>query len=280
MAESTKLFGPESVTWRVHTDPLMFVAGVRALYLQSLYPRAMWGVAQNSDVRDDTWGRLQRTVDYVLATTFGTEEDAERAAARVRRIHATLRAVDHDTGEEYGVDAPDALLWVHCAEVDSYLAVTRRSGLRLTDAEADRYLDEQRGRASRVGLDPADVPGSRAELEAYFTEIRPRLRATPEAHASARFLLAPPMPLWLSISPARVAYAGLSALCFAALPPWARRMYGVPTVPGSEFGTTAALIALRQTIGRVPPRNESELVIEARRIMREHHANTQTSVAA
>ncbi|HEY3681421.1 MAG TPA: oxygenase MpaB family protein [Streptosporangiaceae bacterium] len=279
MTESTKLYGPDSVTWRVHTDPAMFVAGVRALYLQSLYPRAMWGVAQNSNVRDDTWGRLQRTVDYVLATTFGTEADAERAAARVRKIHATLRATDLDTGEEFRIDAPDALMWVHCAEVDSYLAVTRRSGLRLTDDEADRYVDEQRSRAARVGLDPAGVPGSRAELAAYFDGVRPLLRATPEAHASARFLLAPPMPLWLSVSPVRVAYAGLSALCFAALPPWARRMYGMPVVPGAELGTTAALIALRQTLGRVPPRNESALVVEARRLLRER-ADDQRSVAA
>ena len=280
MAESTKLYGPESVTWRVHTDPSMFVAGVRALYLQSLYPRAMWGVSQNSEVRDDTWGRLQRTVDYVLATTFGTEEEAERASARVRKIHSMLRAVDHDTGEEYGIDAPDALLWVHCAEVDSYLSVTRRSGLRLSDEEADRYLDEQRSRAARVGLDPADVPGSCADLEDYFTAIRPKLRATPEAHASARFLLAPPMPLWLSISPVRVAYAGLSALCFACLPPWARRLYGMPVLPGSELTTTAALLALRQTLGRVPPRNESELVVEARRLMREHRETGDPVAAA
>lgn len=280
MAESTKLYGPESVTWRVHTDPLMFAAGVRALYLQSLYPRAMWGVAQNSNVRDDTWGRLQRTVDYVLATTFGTEDEAERAAYRVRKIHSMLRAVDHDTGEEFGVDAPDALLWIHCAEVDSYLSVTRRSGLRLTDDEADRYIDEQRSRAARVGLDPAGVPGSCGELEDYFTGIRPSLRATPEAHASARFLLAPPMPLWLSISPVRVAYAGLSALCFAAQPAWARRLYGVPTWPGADLGTTAGLVALRQTVGRVPPRNESELIVEARRIMREHRANSESRIAA
>lgn len=280
MAEPKKLYGPESVTWRVHSDPLMIVAGVRALYLQSLYPRAMWGVAQNSDVRDDTWGRLHRTVEYVLATTFGTEQHAERAASRVRKIHAMLRATDRDTGEEYRIDAPDALMWVHCAEVDSYLSVTRRSGLRLTDAEADRYVDEQRSRAARVGLDPAGVPGSRAALAAYFDDVKPLLRATPEAHASARFLLAPPMPLWLSISPVRVAFAGLSGLCFAALPGWARRMYGVPVVPGADLGTTAGLIALRQTLGRMPPRNESELVTEARREMREHAEAEHRSVAA
>lgn len=278
MAEPTKLYGPESVTWRVHTDRMMFVAGVRALYLQSLYPRAMWGVAQNSNVRDDTWGRLQRTAEYVLATTFGTEAEAERVASRVRKIHSLLRATDHDTGEEYPIDAPDALMWVHCAEVDSYLSVTRRSGMRVTDAEADRYIDEQRSRAGRVGLDPAEVPGSQAELRAYFADVRPLLRATPEAHASARFLLAPPMPLWLSISPVRVAYAGLSALCFAALPPWAKRMYGVPVMPGAELGTTAALVTLRQTLGRVPPRNESELVVDARRLMRAREADR--SVAA
>ncbi len=50
--------------------------------------------------------------------------------ARVRKIHAMLGATDPDTGERYGVDEPPLLLWVHCAEIDSYLHVIRRSGIR------------------------------------------------------------------------------------------------------------------------------------------------------
>lgn len=38
------LFGPRSVTWQMHGDPMMWIAGIRALYLQALHPRAVRGV--------------------------------------------------------------------------------------------------------------------------------------------------------------------------------------------------------------------------------------------
>lgn len=122
------LFGPGSVSWQMHGDPMMWVAGVRALYLQALHPRAVRGVMQNSDFRKDAWGRLMRTAGFVGTLTYGTTEAAERYGARVRRIHRLLKATDPATGESYGVDEPGLLLWVHCAEVDSYLQVQRRSG--------------------------------------------------------------------------------------------------------------------------------------------------------
>ena len=39
------LYGPDSVTWRVHADPSMALAGLRALLLQAVHPLAMSGVA-------------------------------------------------------------------------------------------------------------------------------------------------------------------------------------------------------------------------------------------
>lgn len=73
------LFGPGSVTWQLHGDPVMWVAGVRALYLQALHPRAVRGVVQNSDFRRDAWGRLLRTASFVGEITYGTAPAAERA---------------------------------------------------------------------------------------------------------------------------------------------------------------------------------------------------------
>ena len=35
------LFGPDSVAWRLHADPVMLVAAMRALVVQALEPRAM-----------------------------------------------------------------------------------------------------------------------------------------------------------------------------------------------------------------------------------------------
>ncbi|UUN25037.1 oxygenase MpaB family protein [Streptomyces sp. FIT100] len=213
------LFGPESVTWQMHGDPVMWVAGVRALYLQALHPRAVRGVMINSDFRKDAWGRLMRTADFVGTITYGTSAAAEHAGARVRRIHRML-----------GVDDPELLLWVHCAETDSYLSVARRSGFPLSDAQADRYVAEHRESARLVGLDPARVPATTAELAAYFSAVRPALAAGDDARTVDDFLRRPPIhPL---LVPAReLLWRRVAALAYNALPAYAHELYGRPAPP-------------------------------------------------
>ncbi|MCG7527881.1 DUF2236 domain-containing protein [Streptomyces sp. OfavH-34-F] len=224
------LFGPASVTWQLHADPMMWIAGVRALYLQALHPLAVRGVTQNSDFRDDAWGRLMRTAGFVGTVTYGTTEAAEKAGARVRRIHRHLKVTDPATGRTYGVDEPELLLWVHCAEADSYLQVLLRSGYPLTARQADRYIDEHRHSARLVGLDPGDVPATTAELAAYFDRVRPALARTPEALDVARFLHRPPVhPL---LVPARaVLWRHVATLAHQSLPPFAHALYGRAAPP-------------------------------------------------
>ncbi|MER6283276.1 oxygenase MpaB family protein [Streptomyces sviceus] len=239
------LFTPDSVTWQVHGDPMMWVAGIRALYLQALHPRAVRGVMQNSDFRRDAWGRLMGIADFVATTTYGTTEAAEKAGARVRKIHSMLGATDPATGERYGVDEPELLLWVHCAEIDSYLQVARRSGFRLTDEQADRYLAEHRVSARLVGLDPEAVPANQTEMAAYFEKVRPELAATPEAREVDDFLLHPPThPL---LVPAReVLWRRVAQLAYAALPPYAHELYGrkapEPTTVTRQLRATGTLL--------------------------------------
>lgn len=247
------LFGPASLTWRVHGDPVLVVGGLRALLLQALQPRTMAAVAQNSGFRTDPWGRLQRTAEYVGQLSFGDTAEAERATARVRGMHRRLRGTDPATGEGFRIDDPDLLLWVHCCEVDSFLTTVRRGGLGLTDAEADRYLEEQVLAATLVGV-PADaVPADRAALAAYFERMRPQLRLTAEAREAARFVLLPPMPTWVQwLTPARPAWGGLAGLGFALLPRWARRFYRLPGLPTTDAGATAAVRALRTSLLALP----------------------------
>lgn len=245
------LFGPDSVTWQAHGDPMMWVAGVRALYLQALHPRAVRGVMQNSDFRRDAWGRLMRTAGFVGTTTYGTTEAAERAGARVRKIHRMLGATDPDTGERYGVDEPALLLWVHCAEIGSYLHVLGRSGFPLTAAHADRYLAEHRHSARLVGLDPGSVPANRAELAAYFARVRPELAAGPEAHEVDDFLRRPPThPL---LVPARgLLWRRVARLAYDSLPPYAHELYGRSAPPPATV--TRRLRATGTLLRLVPAR--------------------------
>ncbi|HEX6234611.1 MAG TPA: oxygenase MpaB family protein [Jiangellaceae bacterium] len=246
------LFGPNSVSWRVHAEPILWVAGLRALYLQALHPRAIAGVVQNSNFRTDSWGRLMRTAEYVGTVVYGTTDQALRAGARVRGVHSRLRATDPATGEQFRIDEPELLLWVHVTEVESFVTTARRSGLALTDAEVDQYLAEQVRAAELVGLDPAVVPASAAAVEDYYALMRPSLALSPPTVDVARFLAVPPMPRGLGWTPARPAWLGIAGAAFALLPRWARRLYRMPGLPTTDVAATLAARAGRLALRAVP----------------------------
>ncbi|GAA4556210.1 oxygenase MpaB family protein [Pseudonocardia xishanensis] len=260
------LFGPDSVTWRVHLEPVTWVAGMRALLLQSLHPWVMRGTFQNSALFDPAkaWPRFERTVQFVGTRTFGSLAEVETAGARVRNLHRRLRAVDPDTGRRFPIDAPEGLLWVHCGEIDSYVDIARRAGV-VTAAEADAYVAESVRAAEVVGLDPATVPASRAELAAYFVRMRPRLGITEETRIAVGGLLAPPAgpPAWT-----RAAISATATAALATLPRWARRMYGLPGLPTTDVAASAALGALRRATDLLPDPPAPPEIQEARRLVR------------
>lgn len=239
------LFGRESVTWRVSAEPVMWVAGFRAMYLQALHPRVMRGTWQNTAFADraQAWGRFLRTVEFVQVRTYGSLAEVERAGRRVRKLHASLRGTDPD-GTQFRLDEPALLRWVHCAEIGSYLDVARRCGMGLTAAELDAFVSEQRRSAAVVGLDPAAVPGSVAELAAYFGSMRPALAVTAEARTGLLRSLNPHLPR--QFLPLKLLVPGITALAFASLPRWARRLYGLPGSPLTDLTATAGLRALRE----------------------------------
>lgn len=257
------LFGPASATWRIMGNPVMWVGGFRALYLQALHPRVMRGTWQNTALAhpQEAWGRFVRTTQFVRIRTYGNLAEVERAGRRIRKLHASLRGTDED-GTQFPLNEPSLLLWVHCAEAGSYAEVARRSGIPLHPGDLDAFLDEQRRSAAVVGLDPAAVPGSMAELAAYFERTRPQLRATPEARAALLRSLNPPVPT--AYLPLKLAVPPLTTLGFASLPRWARRMYGLPATPLTDAAATAGLHAFQQGASRIP----GQLLLPAARAAR------------
>ncbi|WP_433696573.1 oxygenase MpaB family protein [Nocardiopsis sp. CA-288880] len=247
---------PESVTWKIHLDRSMWVAGVRALMLQALHPVAMQGVWQRSDFRSDPTGRLLRTAHFVAVTTYGSPTEAEALGEHIRRVHRALSFTDPATGRLHRVDQRDLLVWVHCAEVSSYLETAHRAGVPLTAEEADRYVDEQSRTAAYVGLSRDDVPRDLAGMRRYLAAVRPSLRATPEARQAVRFLLWPKVPERLAwLTPLKPLWFPVGALSYATLPAWARRAYGMlPDPPGGGALATTALRGLRAGLELVPER--------------------------
>jgi uncharacterized protein (DUF2236 family) len=251
VADDPGLFGPDSVTWRVHADPIMGVAGLRALLLQALHPMAMEAFDQHSHHRDDPWARLARTAEYIGVTTYGSTSEAMLAGSRVRAVHARIAGRTSD-GVPYQADDPQLLAWAHCCLVASFLELVTRGGLRLTGTEQDAYICEQVRSGMLVGLEPDEVPSDRAALLDYFRAIRPALQCTPAARRTAGVVVTQPMPERAARpTPARPAWASVAGLAFATLPPWARRLYALPELSGPaglpEAAATAALRTLRAT---------------------------------
>lgn len=215
-------FTPRDPIWRVHADAAMFPGGVAALLLQMLHPMAMAGVAGHSGYRGDPWGRLQRTSNYLAATTFGTIEHAQETIEQVRRIHARVRGKDA-FGRSYRADDPHLLMWVHLSEVASFLrAYQAYAADPLSPQEADDYVRQAGVSAAQLGV--IDPPASVAELEAHLASFRPELEATPAARDAAQFLLVePPLPV-----AARPGYWAIAAGGVALLDPWARRELRLP----------------------------------------------------
>ncbi|GAB3983025.1 oxygenase MpaB family protein [Actinoallomurus acanthiterrae] len=252
MSEDYGLFGPGSVTWKVMGEPVQMVGGFRALILQALHPPSMWGTAQNSDLMDPraAWSRLGRTIEFVRVRTYGTLEEVEHAGRRVRRLHSKLTGYHPVTGEIFRIDEPENLLWVHMGEVDSYLDIALRAGVPLTPEEADAFVDEQRRSGAVVGLDPAGIPASVAEMRAYYEEMRPRIFACKEAKQGLRRLYNPTVPR--RMLPLKLAAPSIATLVVATLPRWARRMYGLPATPLEDLWATTTLKALYRGTQVVP----------------------------
>lgn len=230
------LFGPDSLTWRVHGDfTAMMAGGIASLLIQMLHPAALAGVWDHSNFRRDMTGRLKRTAQFISGTTYGSTATAEALIARVRRIHDRVQGLLAD-GTPYSANDPDLLTWVHVAEVSSFLAAHRRyREPGMSDADADRYLAEMAQVARRLGA--VDVPVTVSGVESYFTAVRPTLRVDARTRSVARALIAQ--------QPHSLALAPMQALMMeggiALLPPWAARLHGLERPGGARPAIRAGM---------------------------------------
>ena len=228
-------FEPGSPIAQVHGDASMFVGGIRALLLQSLHPAAMRAVSEHSGYRGDMWGRLARTSRFLAVTTFGTAADAQQAVDAVRAIHERVTGTMAD-GSSYAASDPHLLLWVHVAEVDSFLRAHRAYGAeQLDQAGRDGYVAQTAEVARRLGV--LDPPTTEAGLADVLADFRPELRGTPEAREAVGYvLLRPPLPLL-----ARPAYGVLAAAAVGLMPAWTRVPLRLPWLPVTERTVVRAL---------------------------------------
>jgi len=244
------LFGPDSISWRIHSSPVLLVGGLRALIVQSLNPLAMAGIDQHSDYLVRPLSRLRRTAEYVATVVYGDSASAHRAAEMVERLHSRVRGVDPITGSQYSAADVETKIWVHCVEVHSFLAAYRAYGGRMSEGEQDAYLGEQVRAAELMGLPIELIPSSRAGFRDFFEYMRPGLCVSGASRDAIELVVNPPMTR--ELVPHQVSLRMMASAAVAITPGYMRRMAGIERSRliylGAAAGTRAAGVVMRARI--------------------------------
>jgi uncharacterized protein (DUF2236 family) len=176
-SDAAGFFGPESVTWRVDREMVLFLGGPRSLLLQLAHPAVAAAVEEHSDFRVDPLGRLNRTLDAVFTIVFGDRRAAREAATRVVRRHGPVRGVIDETsaspwsGKAYHAQDPELLLWVHATLVDTALLVYELAVRKLERRDAERYYEESCVVGELLGIPRSVLPKTLDDFEAYFRSM-------------------------------------------------------------------------------------------------------------
>ncbi len=238
------LLGPDSVSWPVIGDVAAFVAGIRALLVQAAHPEVVAGVMDHSSFRDDTLGRLSRTSAWVTATTFGAEPEVEAVVSAVKHAHRPIRGRS-ERGRPYSAFSPSLGAWVHNALTDSFLTAYRQFGPRsLSDAEADRFVEEQAVIGRLLDVDP--LPLTAAELTAWLVD-HPDIEPSAASRSAVAFLERPPLP-----APVMLGYRPMFWAAVATLPPGLAAVLDLTAPPSAMLGGRTAVGFLRWALGTSP----------------------------
>jgi uncharacterized protein (DUF2236 family) len=167
------IFGPESLTWKIDREAIIFLGAGRALLLQLAHPWVAAAIAEHSRTFADPIGRFHRTFDIVFAMVFGSLDRALASARQLHRRHTMIVGRMPESvgpfvqGSLYCANDVAALRWVHATLVDTALIVHDLVSPPFSVEEREQYWAESRLFGGLFGLTPADLPADWASFAAY-----------------------------------------------------------------------------------------------------------------
>jgi uncharacterized protein (DUF2236 family) len=254
-----------SVPHRINAERIVLLGWGRAILLQLAHPLIAAGVHDHSGFRSTTWAtvtRLYHTVHAMLALTFGSEIEREKALDGIRqihqRVHGHLQTATRSfpEGTRYSAEDPDLVLWVHATLLESVPIAYEQFVQPLTVAERDAYCAAAAPIAVALKARSEDVPRTWGEARAYLDRMygSGTLEVTEQARTLARAVLSPPAAAAWIAGPAtwtnRIVTLGL-------LPPQIRRQYRFDWTRLNQRTFNLLVPALR-SMRRVMPRAVTE----------------------
>ncbi len=167
------VFGPDTVTWQIDREAVIFLGAGRALLLQLAHPWVAAAIAEHSRTFADPIGRFHRTFDIVFAMVFGSLDRALLSSRQLHRRHGMIVGAMPGTvgpfaaGSRYRANDIPSLRWVHATLVETAL-MAHDLVLPPLPAEArERYWSESRTFGALFGLSADDLPADWAGFASY-----------------------------------------------------------------------------------------------------------------
>ncbi|MBW7972558.1 oxygenase MpaB family protein [Bradyrhizobium sp. BR 10289] len=249
------VFGPDTVTWRIDREAVIFLGAGRALLLQLAHPWVAAAIAEHSRTFADPIGRFHRTFDIVFAMVFGSLDRALLSSRQLHRRHAMIVGEMPETvgpfaaGSRYCANDVPSLRWVHATLVETALMAHDLVLPQLSVEERERYWSESRIFGALFGLTADDLPADWAGFAAYNAAMAQSevLTVSPAAREIAAQIFGGTRP-WLR--PPR----WYRALTVRMLPQRLRAGFGIELEERDVSAADNALRWIRRVYPKLPDR--------------------------
>jgi uncharacterized protein (DUF2236 family) len=167
------IFGPSSISWRVHRESALFMAGGRAALLQLAHPWVAAALDQHSNLLGDPLARFHNTFRVVFTMFFGSLDQVLASSRYLYQLHTRIQGpvpktvAAYPQASHYQANEVNALLWVYATLIDSAVLAYESVLPPLKPDEREIYYVETKRFAALFGIPDHSLPADWAAFEAY-----------------------------------------------------------------------------------------------------------------
>lgn len=251
--------GAGTIGWKLQREIILLLAWSPAILLQLAHPLVARGIADHSDFRTKSRGRMRRfyrTLGAMQQLCFGTEQEARAVLKRINAIHDRVEgqlpeaAGVFPAGTRYSAHDPALLAWVHATLLDTNVRVYELYVEPLPVEAKDRYCAESSAIEGHLGIPRGRLPRGFGELRQYMDAMfaSGEIAVTETARTLSAAIVDPPAPRPLkpAISLVRLVTVGL-------LPPTIRESYGFSWSSRNEAMLRLSARLIRNLLPLTPP---------------------------
>jgi uncharacterized protein (DUF2236 family) len=230
----------------VTREQVLLLGGPAAAILQIAHPAVALGVAQHSDFRADTLGRLHRTLEAVYTITFSPRAEVEAMADKVRAAHRRVRG---EAPQPYSAFDPDAQMWVLATLIQLSVEMFERFVAPLRPSDREEFFRDMRDFGTWFGLPKEYGPQDWDGFSAYYgTMLSSGLLGSLSLSAElARHIVYPQKPFLL-----RSLWPLASVIAREFLPSPLREKLGLPSTPCTRLAAASLDACLPKILPALP----------------------------